>query len=55
MLEFADVPVLIRSQREFPKLKGKIPRLRLTREIGPKGWNKAIIDILGKKEEVCNV
>jgi mannosyl-3-phosphoglycerate phosphatase len=55
MLELADFPVLIRSQREFPKLKGKIPRLRLTREIGPKGWNKAILDILGNKEEACNV
>ena len=55
MLELADVPVLIRSQREFPKLKEKIPRLRLTREIGPKGWNKAILDILGNKEEACNV
>ena len=38
MLELADFPVLIRSQREFPKLKGEIPRLRLTQEIGPKGW-----------------
>jgi mannosyl-3-phosphoglycerate phosphatase len=55
MLELADVPVLIRSQREFPKLKGEIPRLRVTREIGPKGWNKAILDILGKKEEERNV
>ena len=55
MLELADFPVLIRSQREFPKLKGEIPRLRLTQEIGPKGWNKAILDILGNKEEACNV
>ena len=55
MLELADFPVLIRSQREFPELKGQIPRLRVTREIGPKGWNKAILDILGKKEEKRNV
>ena len=55
MLELADFPVLIRSQREFPELKGEIPRLRVTREIGPKGWNKAILDILGKKEEERNV
>jgi mannosyl-3-phosphoglycerate phosphatase len=55
MLELADFPVLIRSQREFPDLKREIPRLRVTREIGPKGWNKAILDILGKKEEARNV
>ncbi len=55
MLELADFPVLIRSQREFPELKGEIPRLRVTREIGPTGWNKAILDILGKKEEERNV
>ena len=55
MLELADFPVLIRSQREFPELKREIPRLRVTREIGPKGWNKAILDILGKKEEERNV
>jgi mannosyl-3-phosphoglycerate phosphatase len=55
MLELADFPVLIRSQREFPELKGEIPRLQVTREIGPKGWNKAILDILDKKEEKRNV
>ena len=55
MLELADFPVLIRSQREFPDLKREISRLRVTREVGPKGWNKAILDILGKKEEERNV
>ena len=53
-LELADFPVLIRTLREFPELKGEIPRLMVTREIGPKGWNKAILDILGKKEEERN-
>ena len=55
MLERADFPVLIRSHREFPELKEKIPGLRITREMGPKGWNRAILDILGKKEEKRNV
>ena len=51
MLERSDFPVLIRSQSKFPELKERIPRLRVTREMGPKGWNRAILDILGKKEE----
>ena len=51
MLERSDFPVLIRSQNKFPELKERIPRLRVTREMGPKGWNRAVLDILGKKEE----
>ena len=54
MLERADYPVLIRSQRDFSTLKKRMPRLRVTREIGPKGWNSAMLDILGKKEEAGN-
>lgn len=46
MLERADYPVLIRSRRSFPTLKKKIPGLRFTREMGPRGWNSAILDIL---------
>ena len=54
MLERANFPVLIRSQQQFPDLKEKIPRLKITREMGPKGWNTAVLDILGKKEEKSN-
>ncbi|MDY6972875.1 MAG: HAD-IIB family hydrolase [Thermodesulfobacteriota bacterium] len=50
MLERVDYPVLIRSQRDFPTLKKTIPRLRVTREMGPKGWNSAVLDILKTRE-----
>jgi mannosyl-3-phosphoglycerate phosphatase len=46
MLERADYPVLIRSRREFPVLREKIQHLRVTDEMGPSGWNSAILDIL---------
>ena len=46
MLERADFPVLIRSRRSFPDLKKGIPRLRITDDTGPKGWNSAVLDII---------
>ncbi len=46
MLERADFPILVRSPDDIAMLKTKIPRLILTRETGPKGWNSAILDIL---------
>ena len=49
MLERADYPVLIRSRRKFPNLKVKIPRLKVAQEMGPKGWNSAVLDILRVK------
>ena len=55
MLERADYPVLVRSQREFPMLKKKIPRLMITNLMGPKGWNAAILELLGGKEEAGDV
>jgi mannosyl-3-phosphoglycerate phosphatase len=55
MLERADYPVLVRSQQEFPTLMKRIPRLRVTRETGPKGWNSAVLDILGTEEETEDV
>jgi len=48
MLERADFPVLIRSHRSFPDLKKRIPRLRITDDIGPKGWNSAVMNILSR-------
>ena len=50
MLERADIPVLIRSDREFPGIQEAIPRLRLTQKRGPSGWNSAVLGILGKEE-----
>lgn len=46
MLERADYPVLVRSQRNFPSLKAKIPGLRVSHEMGPAGWNSAVLNIL---------
>lgn len=51
MLERADFPVLVRSQRDFSSLKEKIIRLSVTREIGPAGWNSAVLGILGDTEK----
>jgi mannosyl-3-phosphoglycerate phosphatase len=49
MLRRADYPVLVRSLRDFSALKREIPGLIMTREMGPKGWNLAVLDILGKR------
>lgn len=51
MLERADCAVLVRSQKEFPELREKIPRLKITQEMGPKGWNSAVLDILKRHSE----
>lgn len=50
MLKLADYPVLVRGKPDFSKLKKGIPRLSITREMGPKGWNSAVLGILGNKE-----
>jgi mannosyl-3-phosphoglycerate phosphatase len=46
MLKRADYPVLIRSSNPYPELKKEIPRLKVTQEPGPRGWNAAVLDIL---------
>jgi mannosyl-3-phosphoglycerate phosphatase len=51
MLERATYPVLIRSRRPFPELRQKIPRLIVTDQLGPRGWNHAVLDILPYREE----
>ena len=51
MLLRADFPVMILSERNFPELKKKIPKLKTTRYPGPKGWNVAILDILNNSKE----
>ncbi|MFH1350218.1 MAG: HAD-IIB family hydrolase [Pseudomonadota bacterium] len=47
MLERADYPVLVRSLQDFEDIEKIIPRVRVTRERGPKGWNTAVLEILG--------
>jgi len=51
MLERADIPVLIRSRRTFPDLKRRIPRLRISDQMGPAGWNTAVLGILSQNGE----
>ena len=46
MLKRVDYPVLVRSPRDFSGIEKTIPGLRVTREMGPKGWNTAVLDIL---------
>jgi mannosyl-3-phosphoglycerate phosphatase len=48
MLEQVDYPVLIRSTGHFPGLKDRIPGLKITEEMGPDGWNSAVLDISGQ-------
>jgi len=50
MLKRADIPVLVRSRRDFSELKQTIPHLRITAQMGPKGWNQAVLEILGENE-----
>ncbi len=50
MLERADVPVLVRSKRDFPQLSGRISGLVVTTHQGPKGWNEAVLPFLQSKE-----
>lgn len=49
MLKRADYPVLIRSSHQYPELQKTIPRLKVTQEAGPKGWNAAVLDILNNE------
>jgi len=51
MLERADFPILVRSLRSFPDLKKRIPIIKTTSEMGPKGWNSAVLHMLGESEE----
>lgn len=44
MLEKVDYPVLMSYSKGCPDL----PRLRISKEPGPRGWNKEVIDIIKK-------
>jgi len=52
MLKRADYPVLIRSSHQYPELKKMIPRLKVTQEPGPEGWNATVLGILS--DEISN-
>lgn len=49
MLKQVDEPILVRSSRFYPDLEREIPGIKITKEIGPEGWNSSILGILGKK------
>lgn len=51
MLERADVPVLVRSKRDFPDLLERMPTLVITRHEGPRGWNEAVLNFLESRSE----
>jgi mannosyl-3-phosphoglycerate phosphatase len=52
MLENADLPILVRSDTDPKALGSEIPNLRVTHEKGPRGWNSAILGILGDKRGI---
>ncbi len=51
MLERADFPFLIQSRRSYPELQRRLPRLTVTRQSGPRGWNSAVLDLLSRLQE----
>jgi len=51
MLQRADVPVLVRSRRDFPALPEQMPDLVITSHQGPKGWNEAVLNFLQSRSE----
>ncbi len=55
MLERSDFPVLIPSTKDYPMLKDDIPGLIMTEEMGPKGWNTAVLQILKENQEEHDV
>ncbi len=54
MLACADYPVLVRSGRDFPELKRRLPRLMITAASGPLGWNAAVTEILSAQEDTVH-
>ena len=55
MLGRADRPVFTGARKDYATLKNRIPRLRISPEPGPGGWNAMVLEILGNKEEAGNV
>ena len=48
MLKQVDCPVLIRSPRRHPGLEEDLPGVRISRDMGPKGWNAVVLDLLAE-------
>jgi mannosyl-3-phosphoglycerate phosphatase len=49
MLKRVDYPVLIRSSNDFSGIEESIPGLMVSHEMGPKGWNSAVLGIIREK------
>ncbi|MBL7174682.1 MAG: HAD-IIB family hydrolase [Desulfobacteraceae bacterium] len=49
MLKRVNHPVLIRSSNYFSGIEESIPGLMVTQEMGPKGWNSAVLRIIREK------
>jgi len=49
MLKNADLPVLVRSSCQYEGLEESIRGLIRTEDPGPRGWNRAVLDILRDK------
>jgi mannosyl-3-phosphoglycerate phosphatase len=48
MFEMVNHPVLVGSADHSTDLADRIPGLKITEEMGPEGWNSAVLDILDK-------
>lgn len=48
MLEVVDVPILVRSVDASEKRQVSLRNLRTTRDKGPEGWNRAVLDLLAE-------
>ena len=49
MLKQVNYPVLVRSSHQFPGIEDAIQGITITMEMGPKGWNTAVLDLLRNK------
>ncbi|MBW1801079.1 MAG: HAD-IIB family hydrolase [Deltaproteobacteria bacterium] len=51
MLKRVDLPILIRSSRDFSDIRETIPKLTVSRKKGPQGWNEAVLEVLEMKHQ----
>ena len=49
MLDRVDKAVIVKHPKKPPPIIEGHPSVLITKEIGPKGWNEAMINILDKK------
>jgi len=56
MLEAVDLPVLVEKPdgHHDPAVVERLPEVRLAKEVGPRGWKMAVMEILAEVEMVTN-